>query len=728
VILLNLAMAAGLVAAATPVVVHLLHRHRARVVDWGAMRFLMMLLRRSRRRLLLEQFLLLAVRTALLASLALALTRPALEGDGDTVDRIVRHGRTAAVLLLDDSLSSAAGRARPRLEAVKAMAHAYLDTLRQGDEVSVLPRSRLGEPCGEPLLDLAAAHALIDALAPTALASDVPRHLEEGLAQAAHHLNPNLELVLIDDAGAEGWALADRARWRELRQRLRPDEAARSGTRLRPRLLLLAPAPAAEPPVDLAVTAITCDRSLVPVQRPVTVRCTVAHRGPAPLAGARLRLLVDGRSVGEQVLAVPVGGRQELAFRHVFREAGSHAIEAVIDGARDALAASDHRALAVVATADLPVLLIEGRAGPGVQGALGFAAMALAPDPEPGGLFAVRRIGVGDLGAIRLEDFRVVLLGDCGALEAATVAALERYVVGGGGLVVSFGPLTEVDLVNRFWARGGDGVLPCPLRTVRDLDPALPPGSLLAGHPALAAFTGTAHAAWQQAQVRRMVRFDTDAVEDRDLAVLLRLSDGEPLVVERIRGLGTAMAIATSLDLSWSDLAVQPAFVPLLRGLVAQAGNRLLPPRNLMPGQSLAHPVAVADTQPRAEDPAGQELPLSAGAWHGREVVASAPLATTGIFRVHEGATVAHYAVAADPGEFRLEELEEAGREQALGGLDPHGLRGAEAVARALGGADRQGAELWPWLVLSTLGLLVAETLLCRRQSRRERAAHGQEG
>ena len=38
---LNLAMLAGLAAVAIPIIIHLLNRQRATIVDWGAMRFLL---------------------------------------------------------------------------------------------------------------------------------------------------------------------------------------------------------------------------------------------------------------------------------------------------------------------------------------------------------------------------------------------------------------------------------------------------------------------------------------------------------------------------------------------------------------------------------------------------------------------------------------------------------------------------------------------------------------
>ena len=57
---------------------------------------------------------------------------------------IARQGRTAAVLLVDDSLSVSAGRAQPAFESMKQLGLAYMESLAPGDEVSVLLMSQLG--------------------------------------------------------------------------------------------------------------------------------------------------------------------------------------------------------------------------------------------------------------------------------------------------------------------------------------------------------------------------------------------------------------------------------------------------------------------------------------------------------------------------------------------------------------------------------------------------------
>ena len=68
--------AAGAVAAAGPIVIHLLNRRRFRVISWAAMDFLREAVKRNRRILKLRDILLLILRTAAVLLFGLALARP----------------------------------------------------------------------------------------------------------------------------------------------------------------------------------------------------------------------------------------------------------------------------------------------------------------------------------------------------------------------------------------------------------------------------------------------------------------------------------------------------------------------------------------------------------------------------------------------------------------------------------------------------------------------------
>lgn len=724
--LLNLPLLGGLAVAAAPVVIHIAHRRKVKPIQWAAMRFLIAMPASSRRRLFIENWLLLLVRIGVLFLAALALTRPALRSSWSSLHdgAVVRQGRTAAILLIDDSASSAAGRGRSSIDEMKELANAYLDSLVPGDEVSIIRLSQLGAPVADPLFDLEAARKLIAGLQPTAVASDVSALLHAGLAQASRHLNPGVEIVLLQDGRSEGWKPDDKARWDSLQRRLRGAPSDSVGTRQRPRVVLLSP-PAKKVEGNLAVSSIRLDRALIPIHRPVSIIVALQHSGVRAASGMLLRLSVDGRTVEERTLNVPAGGKKDIVFSHSFDEAGSHVLEAVVEGARDALAIDDRRSLAIEVTGRLPALLVEGDSRNGLAGSLGFVSAALDPDDSGAGLFQVTRCSVGRFSTIDLTRYRVVVLGDIPALDADAIAKIERFLVTGGGILVGLGDNTDVDLANRFWARGGDGFLPCPLNSEKTPTPAPVPGAMTIGHPALGAFSTQAAELWKGSSIRRYFSLDPKTLGGGDLVKLVTMDNNDPLVVERGRGRGRVILVASSLSASDNDLPFHPAYVPLIRGLVGYLGSVVLPPRNLAPGERITfspHSEAIDPATVVGENPVGEPFPLTPGRWEHQTALISDPLLQSGGYRVRDsaGRHVIYYAVGLSHEESQLQPLPDSDIDKALAGVGPRWLRDPKAVTATLGPSERQSLEIWRWLILSAVGLLFLETWMVRRQSSNE--------
>jgi hypothetical protein len=715
----------GAAAAAAPVLIHLAHRRRLKRINWGAMRLLSQMMARSRRRLFLDEWLLLLIRILILLTLALALMRPRLPIRGDAeAAAIVRQGPVAAVVLIDDGLASGAGRGQTALDDMKELAAAYVRGLKDGDEISILRMSQLSAPAADPIFDRAAAEGLIRAAMPTDIASDAPALIEAGLTQLARHVNADVEIVLVTDGAAFAWKAGDRARWAPIRRRF--DAAIDPGRR--PRLIVLAPGPA-EPPENLAVSALRVDRALTPPRRPVSIRVEVRHTGRRPLQdgrrppeGALLRLAVDGRTVDERPVHVEAGARQELNFTCTFAAAGSHVVEATLEGARDALARDDRRALVVDVVEKMPVLLVEGDSGSRIDGSLGLFALALNSTEGDKDLFHVTRIPLTELPSARLDNYRVVVLGDVPALDASLTAAVERFVAAGGSVLAAVGPRTDVDLINRLCARGGDGFFPAPIARIVDIDP--PATASASGHPAMSAFRDRPGDIWKDVRIRRCARLDLGAVDPSTVSVLASMNTGDPLIVLRRRGLGSAAVIATSLDDAWSDLPSQAVFVPLVREVTGFLGGTMLPPRNVTPGDRLSY-IGDGESVLVAEGPDNARYPLKPGAWEGRHALVSEPALSAGVYKVVDPGRdrPVHYAVALDPEASALAPLSEEDRRVLLAGLNSYSIRNVGELHQAVDPAVRRPVELWPWLVAASILLLFLETWITRRQSLREERA-----
>lgn len=92
----------GLIAAAVPVLIHLLQLKKLRSVEFSSIRFLKEIQHASAKRVKLRDFLLLLLRTLAIASLVIAFARPALKGIAG------KNSKSSSVIIIDNSPSTAA--------------------------------------------------------------------------------------------------------------------------------------------------------------------------------------------------------------------------------------------------------------------------------------------------------------------------------------------------------------------------------------------------------------------------------------------------------------------------------------------------------------------------------------------------------------------------------------------------------------------------------------------
>ena len=710
----NLALIGGLLAVAAPILIHIAHQRRARPVAWGAMRFLRQVVSLRQRQLRVDDRLLLVTRCAILLTASLALMRPVWHAAASTAGW-QRSGPVAGAVVIDDSLSATAGRAEPVFNDLRALAIDYVETLGKGDEISVIIGSQRHARTADPMFSVIAARAIIAQTASSPVATDMVALIHAGLDQLSRHVNPHPELVVITDGTADGWQDLDAPRWQELRRRLASGEPGRSA----PRVAIVAPAPRA-PGLNVAVTHIGLDRALVPVGRSVGITAVLECHGDSGSERTRLLLSVDGRVIGERQLELTAPSRREEVFPHVFSAAGSHIIEARIEGARDLLAQDDARTVAVEVEAGVGVLLVEGTPGQGTTGSLGLVAAALDPVGAGGSLFRVQRSSAARFERADLEGMRVVILGDVQALEPAAVAALESFVVAGGGILVALGPQTDLALADRFWARGGSGFLPPGLTRIRQNPQGLAVVSVTSAHPTLAPFLDPrTNDPWRGVQVYQQVLLEPARGQGTANERLLTTEDGADLLVLRRRGHGQVALWTSTLDAAWTDLPAHPAFVPLLRGVVAELGAVILPPRNLRPGDRLTWiPPRTFTGALDLAGPGGKGIEIQEGTWEGRRAFFSSPAVQPGAYHLRGPGVDVRFAIAADPAESTLAVVTSDMIAAALG-PEVRLVHGAAAMGTTFVANSRSGWPWWRCLVLASVLCLVVESLLTASTAQR---------
>jgi hypothetical protein len=337
-------------------------------------------------------------------------------------------------------------------------------------------------------------------------------------------------------------------------------------------------------------------------------------------------------------------------------------------------------------------------------------------------LYLRRALGVGDspptsvalvqtsgLGAGMLAGQSLLILHDA-PVRGAAGRAIAEFVERGGGLLVALGegsaaPAWEPALAALFPARIGDVV-----------DRTDVGGARLAAfegsHPVFAPFSGP-HTGDLTAP--RMLRFRA-LTPTADARVVARFADGAPALVERTVGRGRIVLWASTLDAYWTDIALDPVYVPLVHGMATHAARFANTPPAYAVGQTI-DPSAVAGVAGGAwviETPTGRRLRLGA---EGEPGVAT--LGDAGFYRVRPANS------PPDAGTLLAANVDAAEADPAR--LDPVVLSRAvtDTTAGAAAGATtveepraaREARQsFWRYLLFIALALLGIETYLSNRR------------
>jgi hypothetical protein len=606
----NLAMLGWLAAAAAPLLIHLWSRHRFREAPWAAMQFLLEAIRKNARRMQLQQWLLLALRTLIIALVVLAVAEPYGE-------QLAASGAPAPahrILVIDGSLSMAHQDGNiSRFERVKELAADLVRNSRAGDKFSVIlmsSQSRLvvGRETAEPAI-VAAQIESLSQLHTTANLAGALKLVEEALANSRDDNNSTHrdELYFFTDLQRATWRDAGSSKQSDRSGEPTRESPTRSAAaeqlaalaeRIPVAIVDLGDAEAA----NLAISQIACLEPFVTADREIAFQATLRQFDSEPHSGCSVELLVDDVPVGEQTVHVPANAETTVRFTHRFASPGRHTL--TIRAQTDQLAVDNSRSLVVPVRDAVRVVCVAGR-----EGAARYVADAL--DPNPAAPSAIRPVVIAesDFADVTLSEFDCVFLCNVAQLAASDAQRLSRYVAGGGGIVILLGDRVIPASYNAFamasaatsnadTERAGSSSTPAapdsatPARTP---SPAFLPariGELITEpqfgldpldyrHPIVAPFRGRERAGLLTTPVTRYYHLDTSR-SPRGAEVAAATRRGDPFIVAAPLGLGRSVLVATDGSLSsidpttgepWTTWPTWPSFLPIVRELVSYAAS-----------------------------------------------------------------------------------------------------------------------------------------------------------
>ncbi len=711
---INMALLGGMAAVSIPIIIHLFHRSKFRVVNWGAMHLLEAVLKKNTKRLKLEQLILLLIRCSIPVALALAMARPVITG----LEPLLGNAKTSLLLVMDNSYSmEAGGPANSNFHQAREAARQIVEGLQPGSDVSILQMaggvSMLME---DPTFDLERVRGELGRLRSGYGSASVLDSFK--LAQAVQprlHF-PHREIVVISDFQRVSWGEAEALPASE-RSRIATSLAA---AKIPPRLTLFHVGK--EVTDNVSIERLTPNRMILGVGQQFRVRAELMNHGEGSYPDLRVVFKVDGkeRSVAQTTLGPRERG--QVLFSTTFDTAGSHVVEVLADA--DPLTADNGKMLAIPVWDRVPVLLVSGDMNPEpLLGETDFVEIALRPfgnaRTELSDLITTKTVEARDLDAKLLSESRVVLMANVPQLTEPQLQALEAFVKEGGGLLIFPGNRINSAWYNTTLMAGGRGLLPLPVTSLSGSVNSGARSGVVASHyehPALELFNDPRNGNLSEADIRLWYKMREEPGRGGAAAptVLARLDTGDPFLVERSFGEGRVIACAVPCDADWTNLPARPFFLPLMQQLVTYLASKVYPSRNVEVGRPLVAFLPAADAGKKAvlTDPEGKAQELVIANRGTRGMAEFDKTQKPGLYVLDApNSNRIHFVVNTDRKESELNQLPEP-EIQAVAKAMGASLVKSYGDYRALDQQRRHGQEIWTVLLTILIGLIFLEMIL----------------
>jgi hypothetical protein len=431
-------------------------------------------------------------------------------------------------------------------------------------------------------------------------------------------------------------------------------------------------------PNNLSVTAVEVEPAMARPGESVTVRATVFNASALPVTKLPVVLRLDsGLQPIQASKTMDIDGRTSATIEFALPRMPVGLFRGdVFISPNDELTFDDRRYLAINVAPPLPILIIDGDPGASpVEAETYFlaAALRLAPAGEryPKSPFDVRRFNLrSSIPDLTRATPAAVVLANVDRVSDADAARLAEYVKSGRGLVVFTGDRVKAEGMQSL-VRNGLGVraLVGP-ETTTDLPWRLERWETR--HPILRPFADPEHGDLHRPSFVTI----TKVKPDLNARVLASFRGGDPALIEQTLGRGKILWWLTGCDRSSGNWPKGRLFVPMVHQMLAYATG-------LAEGGPIRHEQATADRP--------QGITESDGIVH---------------------------VTNADPTESETARCTPKEFANRFGFAHPDPSPSIASKARDAKSThdDRlRPDELWPWLALSLLGLMLLENYLANR-------------
>ena len=666
-----------MVIAVVPLLIHLWNRRQAKIVDFSSLIFLQIAHRQSVRRIQIKHLIILILRMLILMFIALALARPILKNQFSFAGS---RTKTSCVIILDHSYSmSYQDVDGSRFELAKSIAVNVVESLQNGDNVSIILMSNKAEPIFRQLTrDFDQVKSIIRNTNASFQSTSISPALIMAHNLLMESTAPNKEIYLITDLGKNGWQNFGHL-------------SNSSGARV-----FLLPI-GNSVPNNIGIEEVKTSPKLIGVNIPIRLKVGIQNHSKDPVNSTNLKIFIDDKK--QSHIATHIGSKERvnLTFKHSFASPGIHT--GYLELSPDRLPIDNRRYFAVESYKQLQALCVGNNNL--------YLSLGLNPERElkPTEEYTIlpSNCTANELKNFTFENFDILVLADLPELTDQVKQTIQSFLRLGKTIIIFVANQIDTKNYNSFleW-------MPATFLKPTTWDPPTTISDYNLKHPIFEVFQDTTF--FTTPKFYRGFQLEPT----KNANVLAKFQNQIPFLIERKIGRGNMLLFNVSVtDPSSSDLLVSPKFLPLLQQSVLYGKSlQSTQKRNLLVGQQYItkleqHRSMVAEIH--FTDQVSYTIPIQSNG-----VLKFGETYKPGIYQINVAGknSTLHdfFVVNVDPSESDLTPIDvnqAADRISAHIAVKPEGNTWRQTL-----NSQRTGREIWGTMLVLAIGLMLLESIL----------------
>ncbi len=551
----------GLSAVALPVIAHLISRKSGVKIKFSAVSFLLSSQGELAKKSRIKDFLLLVLRSLILVFLVLVFSKPAVF----SFSSVDLKGSKSVAILVDNSYSMSYG---DNFKTAKKKAEDLIDSLSDGSFGAVLPLVSNDSPKFEITQDKGKMKTDLKNVKLSYSFADNKRRVEEIFGRLQKTPNRDKEVILVTDLQKNGWKDQNISReWFT--------------------------------PLDVYSVPGVSNHYISQVdfeEQKESIKIEVKVRNYSQTAVNNLLTTV---SLGDQkingFLDVPAQGVEMKEFIFPKGKLLNSEITGKAETSHDKLTVDDVGYFVIPLAEELWVLIVDG--DPREDARLSetyYIGRAVETISE----IIPLNIVIKDNDAFlddELGKYNMLLLANVGEMTPGHSLRIEKFLRDGGTVVIFPGDRVKSTVYNALFE-----ALPAKLGAVKE-------SNYFLGIKYSSDYSSKSEEKYVRIEAKKLL----DLAPYKDSQVILKASEGFPLLVKKDSANGSIFLFAISADTDWSNFPLTPVFLPSIKEIFNISNYTQSKRRNFVVGDSVEIDFQKKDNMANIKTPSGETFKVT---------------------------------------------------------------------------------------------------------------------